>query len=83
MGKGVYANSGLCLTCRRYSPKSLGNCKIVKDALEHCSEYLERVVQKVAVATKKKRNQKKKEPTPSYSTDERTTITALLEKKDE
>jgi hypothetical protein len=32
MGKGVYANSGLCLTCRRYSPKSLGNCKIVKDA---------------------------------------------------
>jgi hypothetical protein len=44
---------------------------------------LERVVAKVDVAPKKKRKKKKKEPTPTYSTDESTTITALLEKKDE
>lgn len=84
MAKGVYAKSGICLTCRRYSPKSLGNCKIVRDARESCSEYLKdetKLAKGGIVSQKKKRTRKKKQkPKAPFMTDERTTVNAILKR---
>ncbi len=80
MAKGVYANSGLCLTCRRYSPKSLSNCKIVQDALEECDFYLEREDAPKKPSKKKRTRKKKQETKAPFITDEGTTINAILKR---